>query len=89
MADRIKDFIELSKAKIQDKRNLVVSKNGSGTFTLGQQIVVQEGRKQTALFLKGAIHIDNLEGLYNLRDALNEAIQKEEDEKPPKKVNFF
>lgn len=79
MVDRNKDFTELSKAKIQDKRNLVISKNGSGTYTLGQQIVVQEGKKQTLIFLKGAIYIDSLEGLYNLRDALNEAIQKEED----------
>lgn len=79
MVDRNKDFTELSKAKIQDKRNLVISKNGSGTYTLGQQIVVQEGKKQTLIFLKGAIHVDSLEGLYNLRDALNEAIQKEED----------
>lgn len=74
-------FTELAKAKIQDKRNLVVSKNTDGTFTLGQQIVVQEGRKQTAIFLKGAIQIENLEGLYNLRDALNEAILHMEDEK--------
>ncbi|MCX7924155.1 MAG: hypothetical protein N3B21_19425 [Clostridia bacterium] len=75
------DFKELSKAKIQDKRNLVISKHPNGTYTMVQQIVVQEGRKQTAIFLKGATHVDNLEGLYNLRDAINEAIQKEEDEK--------
>lgn len=72
------DFKELSKAKIQDTRNLIVSKYINGTYTLGQQLVVQEGKKFTTVFLKGSIQIDNLEGLYNLRDALNEAIHQEE-----------
>jgi len=79
MADKNNDFIELSKAKIQNTRNIVISKNLKGGFTLGQQIVVQEGRKQTLLFLKGSIQVDTLEGLYNIRDAINEALQKVED----------
>lgn len=75
------EFKELSKAKIQETRNLVISKHSNNTYTLGQQLVVQEGKKKTVVFLKGSIQIDSLEGLYNLRDALNEAIQHEEDEK--------
>lgn len=77
------EYKTLAKAKIQDKRNLVISKKTSanifGSYVLGQQIVIQEGQKQTTIFLKGAIHIDGLEALYNLRDALNEAITIEED----------
>ena len=73
-------FIELAKAKIQDKRNIVISKvNDEDTsmelgFTVAQQIEVQEGNKITSLYMKNAVHIDNIEGLYNLRDALNVAI---------------
>jgi hypothetical protein len=81
---QIQSFTELAKAKIQDTRNLVISKTSVGQYTIGQQIMVQEGRKKTTLFLKGAIHVNDLEGLYNLRDALNEAIQHEEDEKTQK-----
>ena len=81
MNNKRTSFIELSVAKIQDKRNLVISKKENNGYTLGQQILVQEGIRTTAIFLKGAIHINHLEGLYNLRDALNEAIQQEEDKK--------
>lgn len=73
-------FRELSKAKIQDTRNMVISKNETyDGYTLAQQISVKEGPRETLLFIKGAIHVDTLEGLYNLRDALNEAIKLEEN----------
>lgn len=74
-----KKYEELAKAKIQDKRNLVLSKAFVGGYTLAQQISFMEGPKETLIFLSGAFHIDNLEGVYNLRDALNEAIKKEEE----------
>ena len=79
-------FIELAKAKIQDKRKIVISKvNDEDTstemgFTVAQQIEVQEGNKITSLYMKNAVHIDNIEGLYNLRDALNVAISKIEQD---------
>lgn len=70
-------FKELAKAKIQDKRNIVISENlDKGGFELAQQLVVTEGSKQTLIFIKGSIHIDNLEGIYLLRDACNEIIKK-------------
>ena len=79
-------FIELAKAKIQDKRNIIISKvNDEDTsmelgFTVAQQIEVQEGNKITSLYMKNAVHIDDIEGLYNLRDALNVAISKIEQD---------
>lgn len=75
------DFKELAKAKIQDSRNLVISKlQGSNSFTLAQQLVVVEGTKQTTMFMKGAIHMEGLEALHSLRNALNEAIEQTENE---------
>lgn len=74
-------YFELSKAKIQESRNMVISKSDTFKgYTLAQQICIQEGNRETLLFIKGAIHVDTLEGLYNLRDALNEAIIKEENQ---------
>jgi hypothetical protein len=74
------EFIELSRAQIKPQRNIVISKNiPNNNFILGQQVMFTEGAKVTPIFLSGAINIDDVVGLYNLRDALNEAIQMVED----------
>ena len=76
-------YKELSNAQIEPKRRLVISdcsKDGQHQgFTIAQQIEVEEGKKTTRVFLKGGIHIENVDGLYNLRDAVNDAINKYED----------
>ena len=71
-------YEELARAKVQEKRNLVVSKFFKGGYTIAQQLEVQEEGHQMQVTLKGAFHIDTIDGLYNLRDALNVAIQKVE-----------
>lgn len=74
-----KEFTELSKARIQEKRSIVISEvfkdNISEGFTMAQQLEVEEDGRVTNIFLKNAFHISDIEGLYNLRDALNIAIQ--------------
>jgi hypothetical protein len=71
-----KKFTELSRVKIQEGKNIVVSKNNiDGGITIAQQIVIEGSRQSLPLFLKGAIHIDAADDLYNFRDALNEAIE--------------
>ena len=70
------EYNELSSALINDSRSLVLSECSKGGFTLAQKLTVKEGERKTGLFLKNAIHIDDLSGLYNLRDALNLAISK-------------
>ena len=79
----VKSYKELAKAKIQEKRNIVISsvtteKKKEKSYTLAQQVEVEEGNKKTNLFLKGAIIVENYESLVALRDALNVAISKEE-----------
>jgi len=70
------NFVQLSKAKIQETRFAVTSQNvRDGGFTIAQQLVVNEGKRRTSVFMKEAMHLDSLENLYNLRDSLNEAIQ--------------
>jgi hypothetical protein len=76
-----RQYKELSSARIKGTRNVVISKDeANGTFTMAQQLLIEEGNKVTSIFMKGAFIIENLTGLYNLRDALNEAITKQENE---------
>lgn len=67
-------YNELSKARISDSRNVVISQCSKGGFTIAQQLEAKEGDKTTTVFMKGAIHIETLDGLYELRDAINLAI---------------
>lgn len=67
-------FTELARAKVSDSRDVVISKTQSGTVLMAQQLKVSEGKSVHNIFLKGAIEVQSLEGLYELRDAVNMAI---------------
>lgn len=69
-------YVELAKAKIQERRNIAISECSKGGFTIAQQLEVNEGNRTTSVFLKGAFHVSNISGLINLRDALNVAIME-------------
>lgn len=73
-------FIELSKAPIQHNRFAVISKaigECENLYTLGQYVAVEEGKRNMNFFVKGGLQISSLDQLVSLRDALNEAIEKE------------
>ena len=65
-------YTELSNAEITENRNIVISECSKSGFTVAQQLKADG----TKVFMKGALHIDDLQGLYNLRNALNVAIDK-------------
>lgn len=67
-------YNELASAEITDSRSIVISECSKGGFTIAQQLKV-EG---TRVFMKGAFHINDLEGLYNLRNAINLVISQTE-----------
>ena len=73
------EYNELSRAKITDSRNIVISACSKGGFTVAQQLEAKEGDKITSVFMKGAFHIEDIHGLYNLRDAINLAIAISEE----------
>lgn len=73
------EYIEIAKTKVAKRRNVVVSHCSKGGFTVAQQLEAEEDGKTTCVFLKGAIHVDDVQGLYNMRDALNIAIAAAED----------
>lgn len=72
------NYSEICRAKIAETRNAVISKCSKGGYTLAQQLEVQENKMKTSVFLKGALHIDSLESLCELRNALNVAINNEQ-----------
>lgn len=79
-------YTELAKAKIQKSRNLVISATSKGGFTIAQQLEVNEGNRTTTVFLgKSGMIVDDLEGLYSVRDALNVAIDKMENKEVAEK----
>lgn len=69
-------YNELASAEITDSRNIVISECSKGGFTIAQQLKA-EGTK---VFMKGAFHVNDLEGLYNLRNAINLVISQTEKE---------
>lgn len=73
------EYHELSRAKITDSRNIVVSSCSKGGFTIAQQLEAKENDKTTSVFMKGAFHVEDIHGLYNLRDAVNLAIKISEE----------
>lgn len=72
-------YTELANAKVSKARNILISSCSKGGYTMAQQLEANEGDKTTNVFLKGAFHIDGIEGLVSLRDALNVAIKNIED----------
>lgn len=74
-------YNEIAKAKVTESRNVVISSCSKGGYTIAQQLVAKEGDgdKITTVFMKGAFHVDDIHGLYNLRDAINLAIQVSEN----------
>ena len=73
------EYHELSRAKVTDSRNIVISNCSKGGFTIAQQLEAKENDKTTSVFMKGAFHVEDIHGLYNFRDAINLAIKISEE----------
>lgn len=76
-------YFEIANAKISDNRAIVISDCSHGGFTIAQRMDVKEEGHINRVYLKGAFHANDINGLYELRDALNYAIkiieEREED----------
>lgn len=71
-------FVELANATLSSKRQAVISRLDDGSYTIGQKLEAKDGDKTINVFLKGALHAENLTALQNLRDALNVVLKKEQ-----------
>lgn len=74
------EYTEIARAQTSQTRDVVISECSKGGFTIAQQVVVDEGGYNTQMFLKGAFHVADIHGLYNIRDAINVAIQEIENQ---------
>jgi hypothetical protein len=72
------NFVELANASLSNKRQAVISRLDDGSYTIGQKLEVKEKDKTINIFLKGALHAEDLSALQNLRDAINVVLKKEQ-----------
>lgn len=78
------NYEELSKRKIKPSRNVVVSRTFKGNqfigYSVSEQAVVSEGSEdETKVFLKNGMGIMDMNGLMELKSAVEEAIYREEE----------
>ena len=73
------NFVEIANATLSEKRQAVVSRLDDGSYTIGQKLEVRDGEKVMHIFLKGALHAEDLAAVQNLRDALNVVLEKEQN----------
>lgn len=73
------EYSEISSAKITDNRSIVFSDCSKGGYTVAQRMSITENNHTNKVYLKGAFHINDIQGLYELRDACNIAIKKIEE----------
>lgn len=75
-------YDELAKAKVTPTRNIVISTCSVGGFTIAQQLETkEEDGGVITTFMRGAFHINDIDGLHNLRNAIDEAIMKINEKK--------
>ena len=68
-------FTEIARAHVTDTRDVVLSKTQSGTVLMAQQIKACEGKRTHNIFLQGAFEFPTIEGLIDLREAVDAAIE--------------
>lgn len=73
-------YQEIARGRISEKRCVVVSKRSDGGLTVAQQLESHEGDHVTSVFLKGAFHVDGIDGLQEIRDVMNASIKALSDE---------
>ena len=74
-------YLELAKARIKLQRNVVISKtidseNNFLGYSITEQLVTNEGERETKVFLRNGLGILNREGLEQLRNAIDETLEK-------------
>lgn len=70
-------FTQLSKAPIQENKNIVISIDDENKISVAQQLVVDDNGITQHIFLKNAINTD-VEGLKNIKLAVEVALEKVE-----------
>lgn len=66
------NYKELARMQMSETRSLVISKNSRGGYTIAQQLEVIDDGARASAFLKGAIHIDDLDELIKTLESAKE-----------------
>lgn len=69
-------FMELSKCKIGENKNLVISRAGDGSISIAQQLIARSNGNEIGIFLKNSIVVDGKDGLENIKKTIESAIEK-------------
>lgn len=65
-------YKEVATANVGENEQIVISQCSEGGYTIGKKVFADiNSGKRVGIFLKGAIKINDSEGLKNLRNALN------------------
>lgn len=73
-----KNFEELTKARITDTREVVISRSlTTGNYVMSPLVTFMEGDREVKRFERSALDVQSLEYVKNLRDALNVVLDKE------------
>ena len=68
-------YDEITRCKISGSRNAVISACSTGGYTIAQQLETKEADGAvTRVFLRGALHVADLDALRTFRDAVDLAI---------------
>lgn len=70
MKDNI-TYTKIASAQISSTRTLVISKCSKGGYTIAQQFQAEEDGKPVSIYMKGAFHVNDINGLVDIRDAIN------------------
>lgn len=69
-------YDEVVRVKMSDTRDVVISKCSKGGYTIAQKILIDKDEKPTSIFLKGAIKVNDIDGLKEIKETIDMAIKK-------------
>lgn len=75
-------YTEIARAQISKSKAFVLSECSKGGYTLAQQMSVMDEStgKPMNVFLKGAMHISNVNALEKIRDMFTVAVEKNKED---------
>ena len=82
------NYNELSKRRFKKQRNIVISEARNAKtddlegYAVTEQLITEENGKEVRIFLKGGLGLIDEEGLVQLKECIEEAIEKTKPKKP-------
>lgn len=81
-------YEELSKFEISNSRDIVISKCSRGGYTIAQKVLIDNDGKPNKIFLKGAIKMEDKNDLLMMRELVDNAINKIDEEEESENIEW-